>query len=425
MFIGLEEIAGYYINLTKGLQANGLDVTLFCINEHPFQYESETGWWLLRLTKFAYKKRGFISRHHLLSKIWWVLAAESLRLMVFLWALIHHDVFIFSFGTSFIRGGYDLWLINKFGKRIISNIGHGSDARPPYIDGSCQSKNGQIPPLSVIVNRTNFLKNRCQRIERYSNIVICHFYSCHFLENKFVNFTNLGIPWRFGSHAIPRIRNTSDRVRVLHAPSHPAAKGTVLIRSTIDRLREKGHKIDFIEITERLHKTVLEELLQCDFVIDQIYSDTPLAGFATEAAWFGKPAVVGGYGLIEYNNFYLEESYPVSQICHPDQLESAIERLIVDPDYRQELGEAAQSFVSVNYNSEKVAKKYLSLISGEIPAHWFIKPNDILYLHGCGFSEAQIKELVRSMIDKSGLAALQLTHRPDLERAFLRLIQET
>ena len=98
---------------------------------------------------------------------------------------------------------------------------------------------------------------------------------------------------------------------------------------------------------------------------------------------------------------------------------------IVDPDYRQELCEAAQSFVSVNYNSEKVAKKYLSLISGEIPAHWFIKPNDILYLHGCGFSEAQIKELVRSMIDKSGLAALQLTHRPDLERAFLRLIQET
>jgi len=56
VFIGLEEIAGYYINLTKGLQANGLDVTLFCINEHPFQYESETGWWLLRLTKFAYKK---------------------------------------------------------------------------------------------------------------------------------------------------------------------------------------------------------------------------------------------------------------------------------------------------------------------------------------------------------------------------------
>jgi len=40
---------------------------------------------------------------------------------------------------------------------------------------------------------------------------------------------------------------------------------------------------------------VLEELGKCDFVIDQAFADYGMAGFATEAAWFGKTAVVGGY----------------------------------------------------------------------------------------------------------------------------------
>ena len=50
------------------------------------------------------------------------------------------------------------------------------------------------------------------------------------------------------------------------------------------------------ESGEALHLDgILAELARCDFVIDQLYSDYPLPGLATEAAWFGKPTVVGGY----------------------------------------------------------------------------------------------------------------------------------
>ena len=45
------------------------------------------------------------------------------------------------------------------------------------------------------------------------------------------------------------------------------------------------------------NSVVLEQLARCDFIIDQLYADFPMPGFATEAAWFGKPAVTAGYAL--------------------------------------------------------------------------------------------------------------------------------
>ena len=49
----------------------------------------------------------------------------------------------------------------------------------------------------------------------------------------------------------------------------------------------KDGKIKFIEITGRPNQEVLELISTCDFVIDQLYSDMAMVGFATEAAFFG------------------------------------------------------------------------------------------------------------------------------------------
>ena len=71
------------------------------------------------------------------------------------------------------------------------------------------------------------------------------------------------------------------------------------------------------------------------FEIDQVYCDTPMAGFATEAAWFGKPAVVGGYGFDYLKTYVPEGMWPPSKTCHPDKIENAIESLIVNKVERQ------------------------------------------------------------------------------------------
>ena len=84
-----------------------------------------------------------------------------------------------------------------------------------------------------------------------------------------------------------------------------------------------------------------------------------------------------------------------------------------------ELRRKVKEFVEINYTPKKVAKRYLQLIKGNIPEDWLYDPKRIHYLHGCGLSEYRSKELIRSVIEKGGKKALQLSDKPDLERMFV------
>ena len=93
--------------------------------------------------------------------------------------------------------------------------------------------------------------------------------------------------------------------------------------------------------------------------------------------------------------------------------------LIMDVNYRRTLGVAAQTFVRDKWSAELVAEKYLKLIGGDIPENWWLDPKDVIYLQGCGQSEEQTKENIRRLVKAYGVKALQLSHRPHLEQAFL------
>jgi hypothetical protein len=163
----------------------------------------------------------------------------------------------------------------------------------------------------------------------------------------------------------------------------------------------------------------LDEIKKCDFVVDQIYSDVPLAGFATEAAWFGKPAVVAGYGFDQLSRFVPESIWPPSKICHPDQIKNAIEELINNVDLRHEIGKAAQEFVQNNWNSEEVARKYVRIFKGDIPKEWWTNPYDVVYLQGAGQSIEKTKIVIRGMLEEFGEESLCLEDKPILKKAFI------
>ena len=208
-------------------------------------------------------------------------------------------------------------------------------------------------------------------------------------------------------------------IRILHSPSLPVAKGTIIIVDAIERLKKKGYQIEFVLIKGRPFSEVLKEIQGCHFVIDQIYSDTPMAAFAAEAAWYGKPAIVGGYALDRLKKFVPEGMWPPSKTCLPEEIEGAIEELIVNHEQRKRLGREAQSFVREKWAAVEVAKRFLKLIEGEIPEGWWVDPMDVLYLEGCGQSNERTKNLIRTMVSHHGLRSLHLSHRPDLEKAFL------
>lgn len=278
---------------------------------------------------------------------------------------------------------------------------------------------------------TKLAKRRVDFHQKYASIIIgAPFSTSHFANRPFINWFALGVPFvieaemEVSSTEVEEANGKGARpIRILHSPSHPAVKGTSKIANSIRNLQSKGYNIEFILIQGISNREVLEEIKQCDFVVDQVYSDTPMAGFATEAAWFGKPAVVGGYGIEYLKSFVPEGMWPPSLICHPDEIEQSIEYLITHPEARSQLGKEAQRFVQEKWSAVEVAKRYLRIIEGDIPNEWWLDPRQVLYLEGVGQSVEQTKKIVREMVEVYGKESLQLNHRPNLLCAFLDLAE--
>lgn len=334
------------------------------------------------------------------------LLADSLR---------KYSVFIFTGSSSFLSH-WDLYLLKLFKKRIIV-VFHGSDARPPYING----KYVGFPPHRL-KRETRRVKRRVERIEALADVIVNHPPSAQFHRRPFVRYMALGMPMAFKPQFYQGVReHESKAVRIVHAPSHPEGKGTPRIREAIENLRGKGYQIDLIELINVPNSRVLEELAHCDFVVDEIYSDAVMAKFASEAAVFGKPSVVGGYPT---NDDWQEpaEAMPPVFHCHPNAVESAIETLICDFAYRQALGEQAKRFVDTRWDASVVAERYMRLVTGDIPPEWLCEPDTIRYVHGWGLTEARLQELVKPLVTAYGESALHLQDKPKLTQRLMSLI---
>jgi hypothetical protein len=149
-----------------------------------------------------------------------------------------------------------------------------------------------------------------------------------------------------------------------------------------------------------------------------VFSDTPLAGLASEAAFYGKPSIVGGYGFECLKKLIDEDSFPPSKTCHPEDIENSIERLILNKNERLYLGEKAQKFVTSKWNRKIVASRYLKIIKGEIPDKWWVNPYEIFYLEGYGLPKKNTIKNVKRLIENKGLKSLQLSHNKKLEKTF-------
>jgi hypothetical protein len=174
-----------------------------------------------------------------------------------------------------------------------------------------------------------------------------------------------------------------------------------------------------VALVGRSPAEVRAAIRDCDFVVDELYSDTPMATFATEAAAEGKPAVVGLYGLDLLRSVTPPEMLPPVQACHPDDLDAAIEQLMVDVPYRLALGERAREFVTRMWSPAAVAERFRRLLIGHVPAEWLFDPGDVPYTHGWGLRESQARQSVREVIDGGGVVALQLSDKPRVEAAFV------
>lgn len=418
IFLGLTEVAGYYSSLRGGLLRKGIDVEFVPLVNHRFGYEQPPSHRLfprLIASLLALQQRrgpGMISRAISFT------VRSILRVPLFIWAVATFDVFVFSFGFSFFNL-MDLPLLRLLGKTIIFQF-HGSDSRPPYIDGPFLNGVDTFGAGEMRMLRAK--RRQLDRINRYAHFVIDTPTAGHLHTRPFVNWMAIGIPCMVPGWIERPKKGDEQRVRILHSPSDPAIKGTEIIRGLIEDLRvelkPEGIEIEYIEVTGRLHAEVLDELDRCDIVVDQVYADYGMPGFASEAAAHGRPVLIGGYAACFWNS---EQPNGVRLPTHyvmPGDMKETLHRLIVDRSYREESGRIHQRFVAETWEASLVAERYLQLIRGADLSAWYVDPLGIEYVEGCGASEERVRQAVRNLIERFGPEGLQLADKPKLVRRF-------
>lgn len=417
MFLGLGDICGYYSQLEAGLKAIGVPCQL--VNAYPdrvYQRQHRPGL-IGRVVEWIAQRRNASPRGSVL-RTWWTAVQAAALVVLFISLLPRHDVFVFSGGTTFFAR-HDLRLLRWLRKRVIV-VYHGTDARPAYLNAAFVGTAGEFD-VDGCVRATAQIKLALREVEAFADAIINHSLTAHFHERKVVNWLHVGIPSACRPRPDPPTSHHAKQVVIVHAPTRPEPKGSPQIETAIESLRRKGHSIEFIKLVGRPNSEVLAALARCDFVVDELFSDMTMASFAAEAASFGKPAIVGLYGIAQLHEYAPAELIPPALVCHPEEVEPAIEKLIRDVPFRLALGAQAYEFVSTQWSPNRVAERFVQIASNELPADAFFDPASLGYLYGWGLTRRRVREVVTQIVNRHGIVALQLADKPRLESAFAEM----
>lgn len=410
--MGPGEVAGYFSRLKAGFDALGIPCEHFVLSANPFGYAEQDYFLRGAYVKLATMRR---NSNRVLQLLGLVLES-AIRAIIFVYAIVRCDVFIFSGFASFFRF-HELWLLKLLRKRVLV-VYLGSDARPPLFSGRHLDDMGFRPDSKAMRAEMFYRAEMIGRVEKHATFVINHTATAQFFSREFIRLNAVGMP--IGDNGVqPKIVNNGNSVRILHAPSRPRAKGSDYFRKIIDELRSEGYRIELIELIGVANSVVLHELQLCDFVLDELYSDVPLAMLGTEAALFGKPVIVGGYYATQYKSDNPSLEFPPSLYVEPRNIKDAVRRLIDDPDLRWTLGCQANKFVRRRWDAKIVAKNYLRLIEGDFPQEWRCTPDNLFYYWGWGLSKEEWRRQVRAYVESEGEAALMLDQHPRLKQMVL------
>lgn len=419
VFIGLLEMGGYYANLAAGLAAIGTPTTFADLGNHPFRYGGGSTHPLVELALRARRRR--VEATGAPARLAWQAVFRFFLLLLLAWALARHEVFIFGFRTTFLRLR-DLAILRRLGKRVVL-VFHGSDARPPYVDGADMDP-AMRRSIGDCARLARTKKRDIELLERSADVIVAFPLYGHFFSRPIVGFHDVGIPQPLiGDFPALAPEPPAPPLRVLHAPSNPFVKGSARIREVIAGLVAEGLPLELIELVGVPNSVVREELARCHFVVDQLYSDIPVTGLVAEAARYGRPSVLGGYGWEEIRRLMPRLDWPPVELCHPDGLEAAVRKLATDADHRRQLGLAARRFAET-WAAERVAGRFLDLIDGRIPSAWMHTVDEVRYTHGVGLAEEHARQIVRELIAEEGTSALQLDDRPAMRNAFVEFAHQ-
>lgn len=397
IFIGTTEIGGNYTCLHQSLLRLGYKADFFLFAHNGFHYNAHIHP-LAKIVQHLRKKNTPFARR----------LEMAMRYMVLGYALLNYDVFLFAAHKSILPDNSDLRILKKFKKRIISQS-HGSDVRPAYLNGKRVA--GYQADLPRLLQKTRQIKNTVRLFERYADYIIDIPPQTMLRKHKrCINRLYLGMckdmPPNFAEqlHSLPL--SESRPVKILHCPSNPTVKGSDEIQKILESLDPA--KVEWQFLSGVSNQEILKAMRESDIIIDQLYSDHPCPNVSAEAAWLGKPVLLGGYAADLWREWIDPNLLPPIRYCQPEDFAEQLNELINHPEERVREGQKLRTFMQEHWSIDKVTERYLRIINDDVPEEWFFDPADITYLPGCGLPRTKALEMIQAITSQYGPDALLL-----------------
>lgn len=331
VFLGLGNIAGIFTSLKKGFEQNGISADFYSLNEHIFGYKTDK--------VIAY------SENFLLRKL------QKFYLLIKL--LIKYNYFVFDSTGSLLPDNKDIKLFRLFGKKTMV-IFTGCDIRLPE-------------------KVEKFKWNPCRDCKNsYKNFVGCVLevkpQKIRNIEDKFELIVSAeeaagSLSREYTSTLFPvdiekfKYTGTSpgQKLKILHAPSHPEYKGTKYVIEAIEKLKKNYH-FEFSIVQDVKAEELYNEIERADLIIDQM-----LVGFyglfSIESMAMGKPVVC------YIRQDILQSSPPDIPVinANPDTLYEVLKGILDAPDKLREIGKRSREYAEKYHDSKIIARQYYEL----------------------------------------------------------------
>jgi glycosyltransferase involved in cell wall biosynthesis len=160
--------------------------------------------------------------------------------------------------------------------------------------------------------------------------------------------------------------NGTAPLRIGHAPSHRAVKGTDLLLRAIEALRKEGHIVELVLVEGTSHESAKRQYQSVDVLVDQLFAGW-YGALAVEAMALGKPVMV--YIRQEDLHFIPAEmrcELPFFQV-EPDTILDGLRTIVTMP--RSELhaiGRRSRAFVERWHDPRTIAASMKAAYEGAL-----------------------------------------------------------
>lgn len=326
---GLTEVAGQNSYSVQGLKQIGENAETVIYCKHPFAYKYD------RCLNIDRSKRI-------------LLPLNALKMLGFyISSMFKYKTFHFHFGYSTLYGT-ELWTYKLFRKNLFFEF-HGSDLRD-------QKKACEIMgmPFDEKDASSPRMHKRNRKICKYADGIVIHDdelipYLPPIKNNLYV------VPLRVDisqfEPCYPKADNSS--IRIVHAPSKRAIKGTQFVLDAVEELKKKYDNIELVLVEGKTQKEAFEIYKTADIIIDQLWAGT-YGVFAIESMALGKPVITY---ISDAMKERLPEDLPIVS-ASTKTIKDAIEMLVNDPELRVEKGRAGRVYAE-NYHDYRIVANVL------------------------------------------------------------------